>query len=363
MADSAAAADLQPLTELDDVWRHIAPGARLDAARAAGVRLHDRLMATDPVVFYQSFDLVRVPYPTRYALRDATWVPTPLVHILNRMFVVQMRTAEGVKTLLVSPSDVDGAQATPFFARMAASARLLGERGAALLAPRLGSVEDALALVGIRPEDIDYITYDHLHTQDLRRWLGSGARPGYFPRAKLLVTRQEWESARSLAPPQRDWYCPGGLDGVGQDRVVLLDGDVLLGQGVALIRTPGHTEGNHSVAVRTPEGVMVTSENGVGPDSYAPDRSEIPGLRRYARQRGVEVVLNGNTLEGGLNQYISMVLEKSVAGPSVRNPAFPNVVSSSELSHYWLFPGIRPSFSFGPLAFGTPHRPVVHELS
>jgi hypothetical protein len=165
--------------------------------------------------------------------------------------------------------------------------------------------------------------------------------------------RQEWESANALLPPQREWYCPRGLEGVPPDRVVLLDGDVLLGEGVALVRTPGHTEGNHSIVVHTPEGLLVTSENGVSPDCYAPLYSRIPGLRRYARQTGMEVVLNGNTLEGALDQYISMVQEKEIAGPAERNSDFHNTVPSSELTHYWLFPGLRPSFTFGQLRFGT----------
>jgi hypothetical protein len=66
----------------------------------------------------------------------------------------------------------------------------------------------------------------------------------------------------------------------------------------------------------------------------------------------MEVILNGNTLEGGLDQYISMVQEKEIAGPSARNPDFYNVVPSSELTHYWGFPGIRSTFTFGPLEFG-----------
>ena len=70
----------------------------------------------------------------------------------------------------------------------------------------------------------------------------------------------------------------------------------------------------------------------------------------------MDIVINGNTLEGGLDQYLSMVQEREVAGPSKRNPDFPNIMPSSELTPYWMFPGVRPSFSFGELEFGTPHR-------
>jgi hypothetical protein len=129
-----------------------------------------------------------------------------------------------------------------------------------------------------------------------------------------------------------------------------------LGEGVALLHTPGHTEGNHSFVVRTEAGILVTSENGVGADAYAPLSSAIPGVRRHARETGAEVILNGNTLEGSVDQYLSMIQEREVAGPCPQDPAFYNVVPSSELSAYWAFPGIRPTFSFGELRFGQATR-------
>ena len=58
--------------------------------------------------------------------------------------------------------------------------------------------------------------------------------------------KDEWQSAKALLPPQVDWYCPNGLAGVPEDKVIQLDGDVMIGDGLALVRTPGHTVGNHS---------------------------------------------------------------------------------------------------------------------
>ncbi len=82
----------------------------------------------------------------------------------------------------------------------------------------------------------------------------------------------------------------------------------------------------------------------------------IPGLRRYASVTGAEVVLNGNTLEGSVDQYLSMVQEKEIAGVSERNADFFNVAPSSELSAHPLSPGIRPTFTVGELRYGTPVR-------
>lgn len=330
------------------------PAQRLRDVRDRAEAFRQDMLTGPRVLWMRSFDLVRAPYPAKYALLNACAVPTPYVHICNRLFVVRYATAEGTKTLLVSPSDLEAAAETPFFKRQLEAMGPLAPLGTKLMARVVSSVEECLASCGVRPEDVDYITYDHLHTQDLRRWLGTSTQPAYFPKAKLLVMRQEWESTKALLPPQREWYCPGGIDGIPEDRVVLLDGDVMLGDGVALVRSPGHTEGNHSIVVHVAEGLMVTSENGVGPDAYAPLASEIPGLRQYAEDTGMEVVLNGNTLEAGLEQYISMIMEKTIAGPSERNPAFPNMLCSSEMTPYWLLPGMKPTFRFGPVEFGSP---------
>ena len=103
--------------------------------------------------------------------------------------------------------------------------------------------------------------------------------------------------------------------------MVLLDGDVELGKGVALVHTPGHTDGNHSLVINTPEGVYVSSENGVSADSWQPSLSKIPGVKKYAEFWNREVILNSNTLEDTLDQYDSMVKEKSVADANAQDPA------------------------------------------
>jgi len=309
------------------------------------------------VKFYKSCDLVRAPYPSKYGLRDATSdFISPYLHVLNRLFIVQFEVGNTgtFKTLLVSPSDTEGAEQTPYFKR-------IGEQfGPALsyikpiIAPTYGTVEKYLEQVGITPEEVDYITYDHLHTQDLRKWLGNGSKPGYFPNAKLLVMREEWESVKSLLPIQADWYCPGGTHGVPEDRIVLLDHDVMLGDSVALLKTSGHTMGNHSIVVHTEDGLLVTSENGISADCYSPYYSNIPGFRSYVENTGAEVVLNGNTLESSLEQYVSMVQEREVAGPCPSNLDFYNVVPSSEMVPSILFPRIYPTHTFGQLEFGSP---------
>lgn len=334
------------------------PQNRLDAVRAAAQKLHEEMRSGPHALYYESADLIRVPYPVKYGLLNACSLRIPFMHILNRLFVVQFHSEAGIKTLLFSPSDIDGNRETPFFRRLSprGTPKPLRNLVEPVLAPVYARVEDVLARIGLQPADIDYLSYDHLHTQDLRKWLGSAGSPGLFPNARLLVMQQEWFSTQALLPPQRDWYCPHGIEGIDPQRVILLQDSVQLGEGVALVATPGHTEGNHSLAVNTPRGVLVTSENGVCLDSYSPHASAIPGVRKYARDTGMEVILNGNTLERGLDQYISMVLEKTLAGSCHDAAQFHNVVPSSEMSPYWLTPGLQPTHSVGPLQLGEPVR-------
>ena len=346
---------MKAIHDFDDVRQSPLPQERLKAARKQASAFRERFMDEAPVQFYQSADMVRVPYPTWYAYSGVYTQSTykfPYIHILNRIFIVQYHDFSGeLKTLLFSPSDIEADRETPFFKRltdkMPSWSPLEG-----VVAPIIRDVTGALAEVGLSPEDVDYISYDHLHTQDVRRWLGTKDKAAYFPNAKLLVHEQEWLSTTSLLPVQADWYCPNGIEGVDPDKVIKFTGSIQLGEGVALVHTPGHTEGNHSLVARVPDGIRVTSENGVGADAYAPMNSKVNAIRRYAKQTGIEVILNGNTLEGSNEQYISMVIEKTIAGPS-KNPDFPNCASSSEATPYWLIPGHKVSHLIGEAKFGS----------
>jgi hypothetical protein len=351
-------AGMQYIDDFTHARHHARPQDRLAAVRKAAQGFRERFLDEPEVLFYKSINLIRVPYPTWYGFSGVyaqTAYRFPFIHILNRLFVVQYRDLAGeVKTLLFSPSDLEGNRETPFFKRLTDKMKL-PRKAQNVMAPMFNDVESALAATGIRPEQVDYISYDHLHTQDIRRWLGTAFQPGFFPNARLLVHRQEWISTGALLPCQADWYCPNGIHGVSEDRVVTFDGSLQLGRGVALLHTPGHTEGNHSLAARVRDGIRVTSENGIGADAYEPKNSRINAVRRYAQATGVEVILNGNTLEGSNDQYISMVLEKTVAGPSA-NPEFPNCASSSESTPYWLMPGQESSYLIGEAEFGQAVR-------
>lgn len=345
---------IRPLAVFANSRRDLSPQMRLEQVRRDALSFRETMLAGPQVRYFGSRDIVRAPYPSKYGFLNALKSRSDLLHLGNRSFVVQYDSPVGVKTLLLNPTHPDRNAQTPYYQRMERDipSRL---RGVArkLLRTMVRSVPDALADMGLSPDDIDFISYDHLHTQDIRPWFGTADEPGLFPQAKLLVMQKEWECTQNLLPSQADWYCPNGIAGLDPARVILLEGDVQLGDGIALMCSPGHTEGNHSLVVHSERGLQVCSENGIAADSYAPLASNIPGLRQYAQDTGMEVILNGNTLECTNDQYISMVQEKIVAGPHPDQPEFSNFMPTAELASYWAFPGIKPSLRFGEFSWGT----------
>lgn len=332
---------------LREAWKEPGAGERLRKLRRAALSTREHLIDAGPVLSCTTHKLVTFPYPTRYAFAGGGLSPAPFVMMTNRMQIVQFEHEGRRKTLLFNPTDVDGARAATFYADLTATfGRFLSQK---VIPSYFGTVEQHLARAGLKPSDVDYLAFDHLHVQELRKWLGESA---FFPHAKLLVMAAEWAEVKDLHPMNQVWYVPNGCD-IPEARVVLLDGDVLLGKGVALLDTRGHTRGNMSLCVVTPDGPFVVSENGVAPESYAPLQSKIPGVKAYAEQLGFEVVLNGNTREDSLDQYSSMIVEKTVAGPCKRDPTFPAFAPSSELTQSLLSPGLWPTFSFTPPDVGA----------
>jgi hypothetical protein len=360
MIEASKIPSLRRLSELDAARAETSPASRLDELRAAAKRLQERLRERGPALAVRTFDIGTFPYPAEYGFQGAARSPAPYVMLRNRMQLVQVAHEGSHLNILVNPSDAARARAAPFFAKQI-------ERYGELMTTKVlstihGTVAGALAAAGVAPEDIDFVTFDHLHVQDLRGLLGTESpEPGHsrptpplLPNAKLLVQPEELRTLAAPHPLQRPWYVPGGADSVPRDRFVVLDGDYAIGDGgLAIIRTPGHTEGNQTLVIHTATGLWTISENGVAVESYVPEHSEIPGLRTYSRYWDTEVILNANTREQSLEQYTSMIVEKTLADPTPDRPEFPQFLPSSELVKSRLAPGLAPTFSHGPLRHGA----------
>jgi hypothetical protein len=356
---------LKPFSEFDEANATWPRGDRPAAIREAAAEFRARFATEDNRVrAVRTVDIASAGYPLKFAFGGAAKGANPYVNIINRLQVIQFEDFEGrLRTLAYEPTVPEGPAEAPFYQQQI---ERLGEfLSYKVLANIYNSVPEALSKAGLAPEDVDFISFDHLHVQDVRFVLGttepiegeSAPRPPLFPNAKLLTQRKEWDTFKSIHPMQWAWYVGEGIKDVPEDNVVLLDGDVELGKGVALVWTPGHTDGNHSICINTPEGVWVSSENGVAADSWHPHLSKIPGVRKTAEFFGREVILNSNTLEDSIDQYDSMLKEKALADPNRRDPRYLNVFPSSEMASWRRQWPVVPTFVYGGINYGTVMRP------
>ena len=359
-----AAIGARAIPEFDgvhDVWPR---GERLAAVRRAAAEYKTRFKAQGQVRAVRSVDIAAAPYPVSYAFHDAVSVPTsPLISMINRMIVVQYDDWDGTpRTLVFEPTVPDGSAEAPFYRSLQ---RLIDKVPGGSLVEKLvlkyyNEPGEVLTQLGLTPADIDFCTFDHLHVQDPRMILGSteviddesAPREPLFGEARMLVHSRELATLRSLHPMQWAWYVEGGLGGVDPDRFVTFDSDIELGPGIALLWTPGHTDGNHSLVVNTPDGVWVSSENGISLDNWQPELSKIPGVRKYHEVFGREICPNANTLEDSLDQYDSMIKEKTLADHCTDDPRWLQILPSTELAPWKRFWPVVPTYVHGGIAYG-----------
>ncbi|KAA0919277.1 hypothetical protein [Dietzia sp. ANT_WB102] len=344
-----------------DIWPR---GDRLEAVRAAATEYKKRFVQQGQVRAVKSVDVAGAPYPVKYAFDNAVSVPSlPLITMINRMVVVQYDDWNGrPRTLVFEPTVPAGSAEAPFYSNLQKMVDKIpfGAMASKVILKYFNEPDVALAKVGLSPEDVDFCTFDHLHVQDPRMILGSSQtipgeaspREPLFGDAKILTHRREFATLESLHPMQWAWYVEDGLEGVDLDKFALFDGDIELGPGIALLWTPGHTDGNHSLVVNTPDGVWVSSENGISLDNWQPELSKIPGVRSYHEQFGREICPNANTLEDALDQYDSMIKEKTMADPCTDDPRWLQILPSTELAPWKRFWPVVPTYCHGGIEYG-----------
>ena len=339
------------LTDLSEVGG--GPGARLRVVRTQAEAFRREFPSTGTPESVVTCDLVTLPYPTRFGLFRASRAIAPFLSITNRMLVIRWRDSNGrPRVLLFEPSDVELGKYTPYFDR-------LTQRTPDVITRQMltehRTVLEHLARLGIEPEEVDYLMFDHLHTQDLRRWVGTTAHQAdldsqpsaIFPNAKVIVQRDELAGMADLHPLQKPWYQPATYRDVPPEAFLPIDGSIVLGPGIAVVKTPGHVFGNQSLVLNSSTGIWVSSENVIAAEALTPEHSKLPGLAKWSKEWQQEVVLNANTIETTADQYNSIVLEKTLADRSQADSRFLQFFPSSELTGAWTNPGTKPTFTHG----------------
>jgi len=121
-----------------------------------------------------------------------------------------------------------------------------------------------LAEVGVRLDEVDFVTLSHLHFDHA----GGTSR---FPKAKFILQRRELEFAAGAMPHNsaaRQAFTPEDVLAAvqlnWQGRVLLVDGDVEgVVPGVDVYLTPGHTKGTMTVCLDTVKGRICYSSDAV----------------------------------------------------------------------------------------------------
>jgi glyoxylase-like metal-dependent hydrolase (beta-lactamase superfamily II) len=102
---------------------------------------------------------------------------------------------------------------------------------------------NALKQRGLEPDDVrvvflSHLHFDHAHNVDL------------FRKAKVLVSRAEWEYAR--APHPADFFMPWGIhDQLAKHDLELIEGDGALGNDLSFYPVAGHTPGCYALELRS----------------------------------------------------------------------------------------------------------------
>jgi hypothetical protein len=340
---------LKRIRDLDEAWRTTGNGPQLRAIKRAAEGLRERFAGGPRCVSVRTLPLSTLAYPTRYAFGAAAFAPPPLVSLTHRATLVQFFEQGELKNLVFNPTDIDGARATPFFTHMIEQ---FGDRVIDLVAKRFAPLEEQLRALGVEPRAIDYVAFDHFHTQDLSKLSTR------FPNATLLAPKKEWDDWDDVHPFQRAWFVRDGKSNIAADRVLLTENDLELGEGVMLLRTPGHTSGNQTLFMNTSSGVWGISENGTCADNWSPLASKIKGLAYTCKKQDLDIILNSNTPEFGATQYTSMVLERTIVDRLHRAPAFVQMFSSSEVTPSVLAPGLSPTVLHESISHGDVVRPA-----
>src|ERR671934_2162717 len=186
---------IRPVEDFAEAHATWPRGDRPAAMREAAAEFRPAFKDQGTVRAVRTVDLASAGYPASFAFHGAARGVNPYVNILNRLVVVQFQDFEGnLKTLAWEPTVPEGSAEAPFYEQMLERYGQLGEK---LFARYYNTVEQALGLCGLRPEQVDYIAFDHLHVQDVRILMGNDERPAFFPNAKHLAQRREVDTFKS----------------------------------------------------------------------------------------------------------------------------------------------------------------------
>src|SRR6476620_7011082 len=156
---------LKPFHEFDDANDTWPRGDRPAAIREAAAEFRARFATPENRVRgVRTIDIASAGYPLKFAFGGAAKGPNPYVNIINRLQVIQFEDFDGeLRTLAYEPTVPEGPAEAPYYAQQIEKlGEFLSYRG---LAKIWNHPDEALAKTGLRVEDVDFVSFDHLHVQ------------------------------------------------------------------------------------------------------------------------------------------------------------------------------------------------------
>lgn len=149
--------------------------------------------------------------------------------------------------------------------------------------PTAGKLTEALAAIGIAPDDVTDVVFTHAHPDHLWGLLDEFDEP-VFANARLQMGAAEHAFWTDPATPAAigeagQAFAVGAarrLAAVG-DRMQRFEPEAEVLPGVRAVATPGHTPGHTSFAIGAPEGGVMVIGDAISNAMYAFARPDLPG--------------------------------------------------------------------------------------
>ncbi|MEO0213529.1 MAG: MBL fold metallo-hydrolase [candidate division WOR-3 bacterium] len=155
--------------------------------------------------------------------------------------------------------------------------------------------ENLFENLDIGPEDVDYIIATHLHFDHMAGYVNYN-----FKKAKVIVQAYEWQDANFPHLRSRASYIKERIEPL-KDKIILVEGDYKVEDGIYLILTGGHTRGHQIVLIeRDNKGIifmadLVPTIHHI-PYPYVMGYDLYPVDTLYARYRIYNLILKYNYL-------------------------------------------------------------------
>ncbi|MFC1870118.1 N-acyl homoserine lactonase family protein [Chloroflexota bacterium] len=122
-----------------------------------------------------------------------------------------------------------------------------GTRAVGAFGDELTSVENGLAKLGLKPEDIEIVILTHLHFDHVEL--------GYrYKKAKFIVQKRELDYTLNPHPIDASIYRRNTFENLNLE---VIDGEKEIIPGVSVFLTPGHSPGGQSIEVNTAAGKAI----------------------------------------------------------------------------------------------------------